>query len=386
MHHLILSARVDLGPSDHIKAGEYAVEDVAGAQLLVMAGAGRMSPLGVGPALTKIDPGHDYNGQKILLMRAGGFGDLVLLTPVLREIKRRWPTCEVHVSTMGHYAPVLAGLPFVDAIKPYPLERATMDDYAALVFYENAIEHNPRAQELHATELFAEIAGLPAPTDLKPEYRVKATEAIWANEAYPRVNGTRRACIQVGASAALRVYPQKQMGAVVGELLKRGWEVFLLGQQGEIKLPDAPQPGLRNLSAAGLTFRQSCAVVAQSDCLIGSDSAMVHIAGALDVPAVALYGPFPWKLRTAHSPSIHAIQGNAGCEPCFHHVNIARKDNFPPHCPSRARGVCQVLESIKPERIVAMVEKVGLKIHLIAGHCEPFKALSASLPTTRSKP
>lgn len=31
-------------------------------------------------------------------------------------------------------------------------------------------------------------------------------------------------------------------------------------------------------------------------------------------------------------------------------------------------------------------DEVGLKIHLIAGHCEPFKALSASLPTTRSKP
>lgn len=362
MHHLTLSARVELGLVDHIDAGEYLVEDVAGAQLLVMAGGGRMTPFAAPAYRAKLQPEFDYADKKILLVRAGGFGDLVLLTPVLREIKRRWPTCILQVSTMGHYAPVLAMLPCVDAIVPYPVPAEVAAECAATIFYENAIERNPRAEVLHATELFAEIAGLPAPADLKPEYRVKPSEAIWAQEAYPRINGTRRVCVQVGASAALRVYPQKQMGAAVGALLKRGWEVFLLGAQGEIKLPDGSRTGLRNLSLAGLTFRQSCAVISQADCLLGGDSAMVHIAGALDVPAVALYGPFLATLRTAHSPSVHAIQGKAGCRPCFHHVNVARRDNFPPHCPSASKGHCQVLASIPPEHVAAAVERVGRTI------------------------
>lgn len=366
MHQLTLSNRVELGPVDHIDAGSYVAEDVAAAQLLVLAGGGQMTPLNTPAERACLYPSQDYNGKTILVVRAGGFGDLVLLTPVLREVKRRWPGAKLKVSTMGHYAVVLAGLPYVDEVVAYPVPSEVAAAADVTIFYENAIENNPRAEELHMTDLFAEIAGLDDVENKLPEYRVKATEAIWAAEAYPRVNDTRRACIQVGASAALRVYPQKQMGAVVGELLKRGWEVFLLGSQGEIKLPDAPRPGLRNLAAAGLTFRQSCAVVSQADCLIGNDSALVHVAGALGVPAVALYGPFPWKLRTAYSPSVHAIQGNAACEPCFHHVNVARRDHFPAHCPSKARGVCQVLESIKPERVVALVEKVGRVIGKMA--------------------
>ena len=40
---------------------------------------------------------HPYSGAtapcaSILFGRTGGLGDLTLLTPVLREIKRRWPT------------------------------------------------------------------------------------------------------------------------------------------------------------------------------------------------------------------------------------------------------------------------------------------------------
>ena len=83
MHTLTLQGSVELGPQDRIDAGQYLVEDVAGAQLVVMAGSGQMAPFVAAPERAKLDPARDYNGQKILLVRAGGFGDLVLLTPVL---------------------------------------------------------------------------------------------------------------------------------------------------------------------------------------------------------------------------------------------------------------------------------------------------------------
>lgn len=356
MHILNLPSRVELGPKDAVEPGEYVVEDVSGAQLLVLAGGGKMRLATQEPPL---NPETNYNGKKILILRAGGFGDLVLMTPVLREIKRRWPQCVLTVSTMGHYGQVLANLPFVDAVLPYPLP---LDVYAAQdahVFYENAIERNPRAQEVHMTELFGEIAGITGIENLRPEYRVKATEAIWAAEAYPRVNGTRRVCIQIGASAKCRVYPRDLMGQAVAALLKRGWEVFLMGAAGEIKLPDTVPPGLRNLAAADLTFRQSCAVASMADCVVGNDSAMLHVAGALGVPAVGLYGPFPWQLRTKHCPTTVSLQGAGKCAPCFHHTNVARRDHFPADCPSKARGFCEVLAEIKPERIVAKVEQIA---------------------------
>lgn len=369
MHLLTLETALDLGKESKIIPGQYTVDDLTAAHLLVLAGAGTMMPLAedrplhVGWCEPKADPG----AIRILLMRAGGYGDLVLLTPVLREIKRRWPQAHVAVCTMVNYGAVLAGLPFVDEVVPFPMTTEKLETYDAWVFYENAIERNPRAEELHMTNLFAEIAGLGADgvADLLPAYAVKPSEAIWCNEAFPRVNGTRRVCIQIGTSSIARTYPRTQMGQVIGRMAQKGWEVFLLGEKGEIKLPDTTPANIRNLAEFDLTFRQSAAVVNTCDAFLGNDSALLHVAGALSVPGVGLYAPFHWKLRTAHSPSIHAIQGNAGCEPCFHHVNAARRNHFPEHCPSKARGVCQVLESIKPDRIVEKVEKVMRRIQAI---------------------
>lgn len=362
MHTLTLSAPVILGPDHRIEVGRYAVEDLSGAQMMSLAGGGRMMPLALSDGRQKLDPAVDYNGKRILVMRVGGFGDLLLLTPVLREIRRRWPTASISVSTMAHYAQVLEGLPYVDAVLPYPLPHDAIGLHDVAIFYERAIEGNPRAEQIHATEVFAEIAGLPvdgAWSSLKPEYRVRPSEALWAQASYPRVNGTKRIGIQVGASAIARVYPQHLMGELAVMLLKRGFEVYLLGSGGEVRLPEKSPDGLRNIAADNLTFRQSCAVVSQCDCLIGPDSALVHVAGALDVPAVGLYGPFRGDLRVSHSPSVTVVQGGAECEPCFHHVNPTRKNHFPDHCPSKAKGHCRVLASITPTRIAMLVDRVA---------------------------
>jgi ADP-heptose:LPS heptosyltransferase len=358
MHILTLQDSVDLG-DETIEAGQYMVDDLNAAHLLVLASRGKMNELG---EIRQLDERKDWNGKKVLFMRAGGFGDLVLLTPVLREIKRRWPSCHISISTMKHYAPVISNLEFIDDVVEYPVPVDIANSYDAWVFLENAIERNPRAREIHMTELYGEIAGVPQIENLLPAYRVKATEAIWANEAYPRVNGTRRCCIQVGTSALCRTYPRNKLGEVCAELLKRGWEVFLLGDKNEIKFDKAPPPNLRNIAEAGLTLRQSVAVMSQGDVFLGSDSALLHIAGALAVPAVGLYGPFPWALRTKHCPTTVAISGNGACAPCFHHVNAARRNHFPIDCPSRSKGICEVLADISPARIISKLETIARSI------------------------
>jgi len=355
MHILTLQDSVDLGDQT-IEQGRYIIDDLNAAHLLVLASRGQMTTL---DEVRPLDENQDWNDKKILFMRAGGFGDLVLLTPVLREIKRRWPNCHLAISTMKHYAPVISNLELIDEIIEYPVPFDIGNSFNAWVFLENAIERNPRAREIHMTELFGEIAGVASIDNLLPEYRVKATEAIWANEAYPRVNGTKRCCIQVGTSALCRTYPRSKLSEVCIELLQRGWEVFLLGAKGEVKFDKAPPAGLRNLADANLTLRQSAAVMSQSDVFLGSDSALLHIAGALAVPAVGLYGPFPWHLRTKHCPTTVAISGNGACAPCFHHVNAARRNHFPTDCPSRSKGICEVLADISPARIVTKLEAIA---------------------------
>jgi len=358
VHILRLDTRVELaGGKLVVDPGEYVVEDMTGAQLLMLAG-GAMGP--VDSYLPRLNPADDYAGKNILIMRAGGFGDLTLMTPVLREIKRLWPTCRLRVATMPHYAPALAGLPYVDEILTYPLLRTIANENHVQIFLENAVERNPRAKVLHMTDLFAEIVGIPAPADMLPEYRVKASEAMWAAEAYPRNNGTRRVCLQLGASARCRITPPQVMGPVVTNLLKRNWQVFLLGDT-PMQLKEGLPANLVNLTDSKLTFRQSCAVLAASDAVIGNDSALIHVAGALGVPAVGMYGAFPWELRTKYCPTTFAVKGAAmgpQC-PCQYHANVPVTAHYPPDCPTRAQGVCGVLATIDPERVVAKVEQLA---------------------------
>ncbi len=357
MKILHLPAVLPISPDNILQPGRYMAPEQVSMQLLLMLGDGTMEELNVPIEKYQMLAGGDMNGKRILIQRAGGFGDLVLLTPVLREIMRRWPTCHIAVSCMPFYSVVFNGLPYVDELLPFPVSMDTAETYDSWVLYENAIEKNPAAQETHMTDLFGEIAGLRHIENCKPEYRVKPSEAIWASEAYPR-NFAKRVAIQVGTSGRCRRYPK--MGELLQELVKEGYEVMLLGTENEIPALRGKRltPQIRNLTEAGLTFRQSCAVANTADVFIGADSAILHVAGALDIPAVGLYGPFPWKLRTVYSDSILPLQGTGACAPCFYHNMGAMEKHFPDHCPSKEKGFCQVLATLTPERIIEKAKKI----------------------------
>lgn len=369
MHLLTLIGKIDLNARVSIAPGTYVGDDINCAQLMSIAGEGRMTPW---DNPKPFDETKDWNGKSILLVRAGGYGDLVLMTPISREIKRRWPQAKVDVSCMQDYAQVLEHLPTVDRAVHYPVPVAEIDHHDAIIVFENAVEKNPRAHKIHMTDLFAEIAGLtakegtagngghPALDVKKPDYVVTPNEAIWLTMQFPRQPGKRRLCLQGGTSALCRIYPSEQYDFIVKDLLLKGWEVFLMGAKHEINgVPDVP--GLVNLTAFGATFRQSCAVINSADAFLGGDSALLHVAGALGIPAVGLYGPFLASLRTAYCPTTFAFQGKGPCAPCFHHPNATRKNHFPADCPSRASKKCGVLADIKPKPIIQKIEQIAKK-------------------------
>lgn len=366
MHQLTLPHRLELTEVESVEAGTYLAPDSFCAQMMLLLDKGAtMTPLterrDFGVPDAQGQPVESWNGKRILIQRAGGFGDLTLMTPVLREIKRRWPTCHIGISCIKTYSQVLSGLDYVDEILPFPVLKSTADTFDAWIFYENAIESNPRAHEVHMTSLFAEIAGLDSVTDLKPDYRMKPSEIAWAAGNFPRKAGLKRVTMQPNTSGLCRRYPPGLLGGVCFALDKLGWEVFMLGVPGDLpkfkgeKLPE----NFHDLTVRGLTFRQSTAIMESSDCFVGSDSSILHVAGALNIPAVGLYGAFPWQLRTAHSPSIYSIQGQGACSPCFHHTNNTRQNHFPKHCPSQSLGFCEVLATIKPMHIVTKVTQIA---------------------------
>lgn len=372
MHSIQTINEFAFSPDDKIAPGHYLGEDIFLAQLLVMSGGGTMEPLKeIRKPIFSAPNGelvaHYSHATKdsavrpchsILIGRTGGLGDLTLLTPVLREIKRRWPSVKIAVACIKELGQSIHNIPFIDEVLQYPVARSVAETYDGWIWLENAIEKNEDAKTLHSVDCVAKFIGLdlPADCDKRQAYVVTEKERAWAQWAYPRINGKRRLCVQVGASARCRTYPQQKLGVVIAEFLKQEWEVFLLGQPGEVKVPEQPRPGLR-IVTDGCTFRQRAALIETADCVLAPDSSLLHIAGALDIPAVGLYGPFPWQVRTAYNPTTVVLSRREGfsCSPCFHHATLQKQ--FPDNCPTRSKGFCGVLDAIPPDQIIKAIHE-----------------------------
>ena len=56
------------------------------------------------------------NGKRILIENCPGLGDLIVFTPSLRELKRRYPACEISIVSYERNLPILSRLPYVDHV------------------------------------------------------------------------------------------------------------------------------------------------------------------------------------------------------------------------------------------------------------------------------
>lgn len=284
-----------------------------------------------------------------LFVMPGGFGDLVLLTAVIAAWFEDHPYSRVAVSCFERGAPVFDGLFAGHAFEvlPYPTPVTALPNWANLIIMENCVQE---AAGQHSVDAMAERAGIVV-RQKAALYKVSPVEKVWASTVLP--DGPKRVAVQVRASALCRSYPSDLLIYTLRLLLADGWQIVLLGAKGDVEVE--PQPDVFNAAAQGYTFRESVALMAKCDVVLAPDSALCHVAGALSLPTVALYGPFPWQERTLYHPSIYAITGQAPCAPCHHHVraNIQWPLDKPEAECRKNGGYCAALGSISPQRIVA---------------------------------
>ncbi len=277
--------------------------------------------------------------EGILAIRPRALGDVVLVTPALRALKRGAPGTSLEVVTEARYAPLLEGLPFVDRV--WTLERTlagTLSLAAALRrrrwrvavdFFGNArtalltrasgagltVGYDVRGRGM-AYMRKVPRAGLPAAgapeysaaTHLRLALAAGGTDTglecavALAPGAAERASGllaaagVRRPARTVGLVAAgtwpTKTWPASHAGVLARRLLGAGWEVVLLAGPGEERVSATVRgiaPGVAVLppcDVAGLV-----AVIAVLGAVVGTDSGPRHVAAALGVPTFAWFGP-----------------------------------------------------------------------------------------------
>ena len=376
MHIITLHEPITRGPYS-LPAGSYLVDNINAGEFLTRHPTTiEVQAVSNPKPIATFTPRPDGAPPRFLFIRPGGFGDLLFLAPVIRRLKLIHPSAHIAVACFDHFASIFTHNPDVAEIAPYPIPFSLIDSFDAIIPLENTLETETH---LHAVDRFLlETCILPNSVDEAEKrciYHLTPTERDGALSAFPtKLDATGqtipRLGVQVVASAMCRSYSHDLLEQVCEMLHRRGWEIFFFGPPMALKIEERDR--IVNLSLRGLNFRQSAAVLSTCDVVLAPDSALAHIAGALDLPCVALYGPFPWKLRTAYHPKTIALQGNEHtCAPCFHHPNAGRS-HFPEHGPCARTGRCEVLASIKPGRIAAKIDalykaSVHISEHRAAG-------------------
>jgi len=284
----------------------------------------------VDPYYRKYD-GHDLTGKSLLLFRYGGWGDLLFLTPLLRYLDTRYPGHGGLVVACGRqYESIYAHNPHVRRVLTYPVRLSEFERHDYHLFFEGTLETSADP-DLHAVDLFARHAGVGDVGDRRLDFAVPEADAakaknILRNELLFQKNDPRPLVgIHVHASSPVRNYPPDRTLALARELVAAGCLVLLLGSARDRAEADSaykegpPLMDLYNLCGRFKTMALTAAIVARLDLLVGPDSSLVHVAGALDVPTVALYGPFPGAVRTRYYPRCVTLEGEAPCAPCFTH-------------------------------------------------------------------
>ena len=317
--------------------------------------------------------GHDLSGKSLLFVRAGGLGDLLFLTPLLRHLDGKYKHAGLAVACGRSGHGVFLRNPHVRRILSYPVRLTDFVKYDYQLLFENTLETSTDPN-LHAVDLFARHAGLDDLDDRSLDYDVDPAEANKAKNILRYELGAKPSAVEppvlpdvavgihVRASSPVRTYPLANTLLVAAAFGASGYRVFLLGTKRDwdkvVGYKDAPAPeldGVVNLCGRFKSIDRTVAFLARLDLLIGPDSSLVHLAGALRIPTVALYGPFPGAVRTRYYPNCVTLEGRyqyrrglqrRECTPCFKHGHLP--------CPRAGDdGASPCLKNLQPADVVA---------------------------------
>jgi lipopolysaccharide heptosyltransferase II len=166
---------------------------------------------------------------------------------------------------------------------------------------------------------FAEPLGAaPAPVEfgIAPSAADAATAATLAGDA-----GAPLVAACVGSSCPSRYWWPARVAAVLDALAERhGARAVLLGTAGDREFARAVAAHAAR-PAIDLTGRttlgQLAAVLARARLAFGPDSGALHLAAAVGVPVVSLWGATSAARSAPHGSQRWVVEGRVACAPCF---------------------------------------------------------------------
>lgn len=261
-----------------------------------------------------------------VIRRVGGIGDVLMITPALRQLKRDFPNLhltyalDLHSTGNNVYYELMKNAPFVDEIVDARfVDRAKYDavtDVSAVCLrYER--EDLPA---INRVDLFARAMGVRGMVNRCSWYQVESDEAAWAaRQAKPyREEGKKIVLLHTASMEEKRCWPVEKYI----ELIKEA-EAEKLPVQFWVMDFNRKYNSWRSLyncdNWSGTNVRQMAALIAEADVFIGPDSGPMHIAGAVGTTSIVMFGSVPPQARINHYPSHEAVTApGLSCLGCWY--------------------------------------------------------------------
>ncbi|HOW42073.1 MAG TPA: lipopolysaccharide heptosyltransferase II [Candidatus Omnitrophota bacterium] len=319
-------------------------------------------------------PGEDAV-RRILIVRTDKLGDVILSTPVFQALREAYPRAYLVLLVRPYTFPAVKHNPFIDEIIPYDKAGIGRSWWKTLGMVRVLRQHRfDLAVILHPSirnHLLTFLAGIPHRvgysgkgsfllTDtlenskhlgkkheidynldlirslgIEPQrpalfLGIGAGEREWAAQALDQAHilpADRLVILHPGTNDPSRTWLPQRYAAVADAVIQR-WGCKVMVFSGETDRAIAEQvlkemraPAVNMIARA--TIMQEAAVLQRAAVFISTDTGPMHIASALGVPVVALFGrrdPGVGPLRWGPvSPRSRVVQKDPGCPQCFAH-------------------------------------------------------------------
>jgi len=240
----------------------------------------------------------------------GSIGDEICTTPIVRALYKEY-NAKVVVN-MSYSSQIYKYNPFVSFntcfTKPIILKHPRQSDHS-----------------LHLVDYYAKLAGVNLESRT-PELYLNKEDIV---QTFVKNNGRLCIAMDTRCGSPIRQWPLYNFRHLTYELKQRNIDVIEVGKTINNCYGQSINHKLSNASISfldKLSLRQTAYVISQCDLFVGCDSGLAHVAAAIGIKSVVLFGPIS-PLTRAHENTIPIFTNT--CEYYnIQHDDCIRKDKF----------------------------------------------------------
>ena len=336
--------------------------------------------------------------KRILVTEVNWLGDAVMSLPALRAIRRVWPNAHLAVLVKRDLAGFFDGARWIDSVIPYIKDGGMrgLADTAKIVrqIRRGRFDLAILFPNNFRSALWSALARVPARAGYIRDRRgpllthkvfppreaagthqsrywlamIRSTLGIeidserttlevgesdrdrmrqWLRAHRPRTEAPMIALAPGAAFGPAKEWPASRYAELIDLVVARGAECVLVGTPGERTKCEQVARGRSGVTvAAGETpIGDLIALLSICDGFVGNDSGCAHVAAALGIPTIAIFGSTDPSRTAPLGPKVAVMRRAPECSPCF--ARTCRFDHY------------DCLRSIHPKEVVEALEKLG---------------------------